>query len=226
MLIGKTCFSQFLGGSNDGYDKAGFMNSTNIYAGGTLDGYSIANYTNLISIYKGSKNDGHNVATFTNPISIFRGSEDDGHHYTNYINPISIFTGGTLDGYDIGEKLVSYIWTGNIGTGWNVEDNWSGGFIPNLNSSVIIPSGVTNFPKVNDGLIAVAEDPSGLATYFCKQILIEPSAEMTLRVNAFMENYGEIEIYGSMFVLNSAIDAVQNLNGGLITIKRHGLLEF
>ncbi|GLR17628.1 hypothetical protein [Portibacter lacus] len=173
--------------------------------------------------FLGGNKDGYHTVEFSNPISIFAGGEKDGYHTANFENSISIFSGGTSDGYASDEKLFYFIWAGTIGTGWNVGENWSTGFIPDINSRVIIPNNVPNFPAINSGVISVGEDPNA-ANYLCKQILIHNGAQMTLRVNAFMENYGEIQIYGSIFVLNSAMDAIQNLNGGLIQVRTGGAL--
>lgn len=218
--------SIYTGGLEDGYNNAEFANPFSIYLGETKDGYVTSNYSNPTSIYAGGIEDGYNKVGLANPISIYLGTTEDGHVAADYNNSISIYAGGAGDGYDIVSKFVTFIWTGAVGEGWNVTGNWSGGIVPNINSRVVIPSGVPNFPFVSAGLLAIGEDPSGLATFFSKQIMIDPSAEMTLRVNATMENYGIIDIQGSFYVLNSTIDAVKNLGGGEIIVRKNALMSF
>ena len=205
LLSWQFAVGQFIGGSADGYDEDLYENSTNIYAGGNQDGYHSASLINSINIY--------------------RGGARDGYVKSNYENAISIFQGGQKDGYASAVKIVSFVWTGNIGEGWNVADNWLEGIIPNINSPVIIPAGAVNFPAINAGLMSIGEDPSS-GIYLCKQINILSGAEMTFRVNAFLENRGDIEIRGTVYILNSAIDAVQNLSGGTINISTGGRMEF
>lgn len=197
--------AQFIGGSADGYNKARYTNPTNIFAGGEMDGFSRASYKNTISIFSGAAKDGYDAASFT--------------------NTISIFAGGNYDGYSTGVKILTFVWTGNIGTGWNIKENWQDLIVPNLNSTVIIPNTALNFPKINAGLLSVGQNPNG-GTYLCKRLFLLEGAEMTVKANTFLENYGEIEISGTMYVLNSAVDAVSNLSGGLIDIKRPGSLIF
>ena len=198
-------FGQFIGGSADGHDQSFDESAINIYAGASEDGYDSADYSNSINIYKGGAGDGHISSGFD--------------------NAISIFSGGTKDGYASGSKFLSFIWTGSIGEGWNVAGNWLNGLIPDINSRVVIPSGALNFPAINAGLMSIGKDPNA-STYLCKQIIVRSGAEMTFRVNAFLENRGDMEIRGTVYVLNSAIDAVQNINGGRIDIRTGGRLEF
>lgn len=196
--------AQFTGGSQDGYHKDIALNSHSIYHGGARDG---AHFAKLESA-----------------ANIFRGGSSDGFSNSTLANAKSIYFGGSKDGYATDSKILSYVWTGNIGTGWNVTGNWLNGIIPDINSNVVIPPGAINFPAINAGLMSIGQDPnSGL--YLCKQILVRSGAEITFRVNAFLENYGDFEVRGSVYVLNSAIDAVQNLNGGLITVKNGGSLN-
>jgi hypothetical protein len=245
MIICVHCsLGQFQGGSADGYDTNLMENSTNIYLGGNQDGYNTANFVNPISIFKGGNEDGYVAADFSNPISIYKGGEMDGYHLAGFTNPINIFSGaegdgfdavdfentinifagGEKDGYARANKFLSFIWTGAVGTGWNVADNWMDGLIPDINSRVVIPANAVNFPAINAGLMSIGQDPNE-GDYLCKQILIRKNAEMTFRVNAFLENYGDLEIRGRVFILNSALTALQNLNGAKILIRSGGSLD-
>ena len=225
IIIKQTCFSQFLGGSSDGYDKAGFVNSINIYAGGGQDGHASAQYENIISIFSGGAKDGHDGDMFTNSISIFSGGAKDGHDWEMFTNSISIFSGGNKDGYDLFALIKQYIWTGAIGTGWKVAGNWLDLTIPDINSKVIIPLGVPNYPFVNAGLMSIGLDPNG-GTFLCRNLTVNAGAEMTFRKKTEVENYGEINIMGSIFFLNPLPNTFQNLSGSKLTIENNGRLEF
>lgn len=205
LLYGQLTTAQFMGGFGDGYDLGIGLSTTNIYSGGNKDGYALSE--------------------FNSSISIFSGGHHDGYSSYYYENSISIFNGGSHDGYASDEQLFYFIWTGTIGSGWNVGGNWSTGFIPDINARVIIPSAVPNFPAINSGTISIGDDPNA-AGFLCKQILIQSGAEMKLRINAFMENYGNIDISGSLIVLNTTANAVKNLSGGLISIRNGGELRF
>ena len=205
LMIKQTCFSQFLGGSSDGYDRAGFVNATNVYAGGGQDGHASAQYENTISIFSGGAKDGHDWDMFT--------------------NSISIFSGGNKDGYDLFALIKQFIWTGAIGTGWKVADNWLDLNIPDINSKVIIPSGVPNYPFVNAGLMSIGLDPNG-GIYLCRNLTVNAGAEMTFRINTEVENYGEINVKGALFFLNPLPNKFQNLSGSKLTIEENGRLEF
>lgn len=205
LFLSQMICAQFTGGSEDGYDFSSGQHIVNIYNGGAEDGQSSSRYSNTINIYKGSIADGHSSRTY------------------NHI--INIYTGGAEDGYTMDTKFLSFVWTGNVGTGWNVAGNWLNGMIPGINSRVVIPPGATNFPFINAGLMSIGQDPNS-GTYLCKQINVRSGAELTLRVNAFLENYGDLEIRGTVYILNTAIDAVQNLGGGKINIRSGGRLEF
>lgn len=236
--------SQFIGGNRDGYDHGGYSNSINIFAGGIKDGHHMSSFTNDINIFAGGNKDGYKGTFYQNPISIFSGGFNDGsdadkfsntisiysggtdvgHHKADYQNSISIFSGGQKDGYDLGKLIEKYVWTGAIGTGWNIADNWRDLKIPDINSKVIIPSNVPNFPFINAGLMSIGLDPNG-GIYLCDKLLVKANAELTFRVNTEVENYGDFNIQGTVFMLNQSVNAFRNLNGGRITIESGGALE-
>ncbi|MGM0932630.1 MAG: T9SS type A sorting domain-containing protein [Bacteroidota bacterium] len=50
------------------------------------------------------------------------------------------------------------IWTGEIDTDWNNEENWSCKRIPDLQIDVIIPAGLQNYPEIKVGANALSND--------------------------------------------------------------------
>jgi hypothetical protein len=49
-----------------------------------------------------------------------------------------------------------YTWTGTQDTNWNNKANWSCNTLPTLETDVLIPNGLQNYPKVNTGQNALA----------------------------------------------------------------------
>lgn len=194
------------------------------FFGGTTDGYASMTYNSPLFIYTGGTTDGYALSSYSNPSSIFLGGSRDGSYTADYGNQKSIYKGGARDGYASDSKLLQFIWSGNIGSGWNVSGNWLNGIIPDINSRVVIPSGANHYPAINAGTMTIGQAPIP-GDFLCKQIEILDGAEMTFRINAFLENYGSMEILGNVYVLNTAIDAVKNLSGGLIYIRNGGQLS-
>ena len=225
LLMGCSLQAQFTGGFKDGYDYKASNFQTSIYTGGSNDGAVTASLTLNMSIYEGGNLDGYQSILLNNSQSIYSGGNEDGYVSGLLGAPISIFSGGNQDGYAFAGKFVKFVWSGAIGTGWNVNGNWQDGIIPNINSRVVIPAEVPNFPAVNAGLLSVGEDING-GVYLCKAINIQSDAQMTLRINAFTENYGEILVNGQLFIHNTSEAAFQNLNNGTITINDGGLMWF
>ena len=155
----------------------------------------------------------------------FNGGSGDGYSSSSKSAQISISAGGYDDGYADAFFYTDFIWTGTVGTGWNVPSNWNNNVIPTIRSKVIIPSDVPNFPFVNAGLLSIGEikNPS---TYFCRGVEIASGAEMTLRINATLENYSNLTIDGSLFILYSSNAAVKNLENGVIKIQEGGQMRF
>jgi len=223
--ISQIGFSQFVGGNGDGHSSSIWHNSISIFAGNPGDGYDNGVFSHSFSVYFGSGEDGYSGAEYSNSISIYFGGENDGYANYNFSNPISIYAGGTEDGYGIGSQLFYFIWTGNVGTGWNVSGNWQTNVIPDISHRVFIPTGVPNFPAVNAGIISIGADPnSGL--YLCKELNIQSGAEMTLRMNTFLENYGIMNINGDLFVRNKTLNSFRIFNEGRMNIKDGGRVLF
>lgn len=45
-----------------------------------------------------------------------------------------------------GIRAVSHTWTGATSTDWSVGSNWSGGVVPAILDTAVVPTGVPNFP--------------------------------------------------------------------------------
>ncbi|MDR9457804.1 MAG: T9SS type A sorting domain-containing protein [Salegentibacter sp.] len=50
------------------------------------------------------------------------------------------------------------VWTGEVDTNWNNEENWSCKRIPDLQIDVIIPAGLQNYPEIKVGANALSND--------------------------------------------------------------------
>lgn len=189
--------AQYSGGDGDGTMSIFLDFDTDFYHGGDSDGYVYADISGSSSIYYGNEGDGHS--------SMFLDISEN------------IYVGSDSDGYDMLQIYRTYIWSGDIGTGWNVSGNWIGTAIPRLRHNVIIPNGRPNYPNLNSGIFATRKILSS-ANYFCKNIQIANSAELTFKVNNFVENHGKIHSYGTIYSLNLSANAIQNLVGGEIRL--------
>jgi hypothetical protein len=116
-------------------------------------------------------------------------------------------------------------WTGAISTRWNDAGNWRALAIPDIYSRVVIPSGLTNYPVMSTGLMSIGQDVNS-GVFLCRNITVKPGASITLGLNTFLENYGRIDILGTVFVLNQDVNTFKNLSGGDIIIHSNGLLQF
>jgi hypothetical protein len=161
----------FKGGNDDGFSNI-FLPKTSItdsnaFRGGNDDGFAlnILPKTNITdaSAFIGGNDDGFalNILPKTNitDANAFTGGNDDGFALTNLpkqnITDVFAFKGGigrgetqamlnplTCDGN-------TFTWNGSVSTAWENPDNWNCGIIPHIGSTVIIPNGVANYPRVN-----------------------------------------------------------------------------
>lgn len=208
---------QFTGGDSDGAISTFLDFETALYHGGGNDGHSYVDISESNSIYFGSEGDGHSTLVLVSSDGIYYGSISDGHAVDSWNTNQNIYTGSAEDGQDMNLTLRTYIWSGDVGTGWNVADNWTNDAIPRLRHSVILPNDRPNYPKLNSGIFATKKILT-TANFFCKNIQIANNAELTFRLNCFVENYGKIHNYGTVFGLNPSLDAIRNLTGGEIRL--------
>jgi hypothetical protein len=177
----------YAGGSNDGYYQTTIINQNtlpNIYAGGSNDGYhqiTIINQNTLPDIYAGGSNDGYNQTAIINQNTlpnIYAGGNNDGFHQINIINQNTlpnIYTGSSNDGYSsktvFGQNSLCTgdiaTWNGSVSIAWENPANWDCGTLPNINSNVIIPSGLARYPTVS-------------FTYEIKSLYLQPGSSVTV----------------------------------------------
>ena len=203
-----TFYNYTMGGSGDGFSTIDIQNQfLDFSRGGNSDGFSYVYIEdNFNLMYTGGNSDGFSIISTQDDFNqMYKGGESDGFAYDKYGHIV--------------------LWTGNIGTGWNVAGNWENEIIPNYCNPVIIPSGVPNFPAVNSGQLRIGYYTDE-GDYRCQRIKIDNGAEMTTRVNCFVENYDLIINRGKLFVKNPASDAFRNLNGGIINLKPNAELIF
>lgn len=216
--------------SNHGSAKSGY-NLNTLYAdnyytlGNSKSGYG--SYTFLENIINtiGSSNSGYS-SNLINSNALYAIGGASGGYRTAVLNTASFaFKGGESSGYKKTNQIRDFIWTGSIGTGWNIEENWNINAIPRIRNNVIIPAGLVNYPKLNSGLFTIGQNKNeGL--YFCKSIFIEEGASITLRVNNFLENYNSIVIDGELQVLSEINPSILNGSHGSIMINTGGILSW
>jgi hypothetical protein len=216
------------GGNGGGYD-VGEDTIPTLYQflGGNGVGYSLGSeLTTSQYLFYGGINDGYSSKQFLLDNSpLYRGGVSDGFIKvgTNDQQTVKLFEGGLNGGYVLSQKYEDFIWTGILGTGWLIVDNWNYNIVPDLKRKVIIPAGVPNFPSLNAGIFAIGDNPNG-GIYLCADLWIQDSAFLETKVNNFVENYGTIKIDGTMNVKNPSSTAMQNKGEGIIRISSIGNL--
>ena len=215
------------GGNGAGYaqDKSSATNAY-VYFGGNGDGFAFSTAAPAnIYIYEGGLNSGYySERGDYQGVTIYEGGINEGYAAGKELyQGVTLYEGGIGDGYDMLLKWADFIWTGAVGTGWGVTGNWNYDIVPDISRPVIIPSGVPNYPYLNAGIFAIGANPNA-GPFVCKSLWIQDGALLVTRVNSFVENYGVIEIDGTMQVKNTAPAALQNLAGS-ITISSGGLLK-
>jgi len=217
--------AQFAGGEGDGFGGGRWVGSVVMYQGATADGFSAMEVLGSNYLYQGGNLDGFvNTTLEQNNLSVYQGQNADGFSQLGLESAdLKMYQGQVDDGFAFGNLYQKYIWSGAVGTGWNVDANWETNRPPGIRHQAIIPDGVLNFPFVNAGVLAIGANPNnGLFT--CSELLIRQNAELTTRINCFIENYGKLEIRGTMNVLNTDANAFRNYSGSLLEIKSQGSL--
>jgi hypothetical protein len=90
------------------------------------------------------------------------------------------------------------IWTGAVDTNWNNTSNWSCNQIPTLQTNVLIPAGLSNYPDINSGAAALSKD-----------IRIEDGASVIVD-NYSIQIAGSINNSGTFNAVNGNITFIGN----------------
>lgn len=190
------------GGEGSGYAGSILNGSSVIYEGGSDDGYDISILVGDPEIYSGGGDDGYSSFNLNGQPVIYPGGKDDGYAITNFqgTQPY-IYEGGSDDGYEMVSLFVPFTWTGAVGTGWNVPENWNSNVVPTHNRPTIIPAGVPNYPSVNAGLFSIGKKYHQ-ADFYSGELLVRPGAELLTRINCEVFLHGYAQISGLWYVRN------------------------
>lgn len=98
-------------------------------------------------------------------------------------------------------------WTGNVDSNWNIAGNWLCNNIPDLNSDVVIPSGLANYPILEMG------SPGKVRNLYIENAASIGIEENTLEIAGNIDASGIIDAQtgGISFVGSSQQDMPQNL---------------
>ena len=158
---------------------------------------------------------------YLNPSSIYISPSSDGFSAAIYYTTNLLTRGGDSDGFSVGNFLYYHDWTGLIGTGWLVAGNWENNIVPDDSIRARIPPVVPNFPAVNFGTFTIG---ASTGKYLCRDLLIEPGAQLTTRINTITEIYSKVEIKGLMIVKNQSPNSFK-VTGGTIVVYSGGELR-
>ncbi len=84
-------------------------------------------------------------------------------------------------------------WTGSVSTDWNNPSNWGCGNVPNINTNVLINTGLTNYPILNAGTIGMVNN-----------ITLKTGSSLSISNNT-LEIAGIITNNGSINAINGTI---------------------
>ncbi|MCD4683544.1 MAG: hypothetical protein K8R86_09705, partial [Bacteroidales bacterium] len=108
-------------------------------------------------------------------------------------------------------------WTGDQNKKWDSYKNWNPQIVPDANTDVIIPGGLSTYPVLNNKELSVN---SSVGTYSCRSLLIESGGLLTLSANVDFLIYGDVtvEADGIIYVENLGLFSGGNLyiNGGSV----------
>ena len=200
--------------------------NTYLYKGDFGEGYSSLKTQNVFPFFFESGFGEGYVAAKSTPANatLYEGGFYSGYNSSKAVyDGTNFYEGENGEGYTLATKCEDFIWTGTVGTGWGVAENWNFTLVPDINRPVIIPAGAPNYPNVNAGILAIGDNPNS-GEFVCKSIWIQEDGELITRINNFVENYGSIQIDGIMRVRNSAPNALWNLENGIIRVSPTGAL--
>jgi Big-like domain-containing protein/type IX secretion system substrate protein/peptidase C39-like protein len=78
------------------------------------------------------------------------------------------------------------VWEGSVNGSWGNAGNWANGIVPDEDTDVLIPAGVTYFPLI-----------TGDITRMCRNLVIEEGAELET-VSGSLDINGSADIYGTI----------------------------
>lgn len=114
------------------------------------------------------------------------------------------------------------IWTGTVSTAWGVAANWSTNAIPDSNAYVKIVN-VANDPIIGTGTFVV-NNGNATANYRCKLLQIESGAVLTYN-NTNVNNYGTINVYGTIVHNDVSAGQMKNWTGSTMTVYTGGMIN-
>ena len=115
----------------------------------------------------------------------------------NKVSVVAMSAAGcTSSSNEITMSVADEIWTGNTGNDWFNNSNWACGSAPNETNDIIIPTGATRMPVIND-----------VGAKF-RNIIIENNASLTISGSNNIDVHGNFTNYGSF-----------NANSGSVTFK-------
>ena len=82
-----------------------------------------------------------------------------------------------------------YEWTGAINNDWNNPSNWSKGMVPGEAWNVLIPQGLSNYPKI-------------VGSGSCKILHLETGASITIPDGSVLNIRGEMQTYDTLRIRN------------------------
>ncbi len=114
------------------------------------------------------------------------------------------------------------MWTGAVSTAWSVAGNWNTNTIPDSNAYVKIVN-VANDPVIGAGTFIV-NNGSATANFRCKLLQIESGAILTFN-NTNVNNYGTLNIYGTVVHNDVNVGQIKNWTGSTMVVYSGGALN-
>lgn len=195
------------------------------YQGGDSDGFAMGEKIAIHTFFKGGEEDGHALAELESSGSIYKGLYADGFDYGVRNASNTFYVGGEADGAAYTLFRYFHLWTGDIGTGWDIAGNWTDNIIPTVHARVRIPADCPHYPAINgnvgNGTMFIGFT-DGTPTYVCKALAIDSGAEFTQRISAFVRNYNRIVIEGTYINRNTADLSFINQPGSVFEVRSGG----
>ncbi|QNP54304.1 VCBS repeat-containing protein (plasmid) [Hymenobacter qilianensis] len=137
----------------------------------------------------------------------------DGNHTLDLVaaNSTSTAAQGALLVFN---KPALFMWTGAVSADWNTAGNWQGNAVPTRSDDASIPAGLTTYPVVDQGRIAV------------HSLTIAAAAQFTVNTEATVEVLGNWQNHGTTTLPGAVVfrgEGVQTVGGTALT--RFGTLE-